>query len=312
MPPPLQHQLLPMKMGAAVRRLSPAFLEKQSRRLLSGQNADGGWAGRGGGSDLYYTSFAIRTAELLGVKDEGVWRGALGYLADVAPAPADIVECCAFAEAWRLAKGRADAAHVPEGKRPEDLAAVVGRFRQGDSYCREPGAPGSVYLAYLAWRAFAALGMEMPGQAQTAAWVAARRNADGGFAESEGAASSGANPTAAGYCFLAANGPLCVCVGEGAAFFLASMQRPGGGFAAHALAPEADLLSTFTALYALAAADSAASADLPAAARFVKALACPEGGFRGSPSDPEGDAEYHFYGLGSLGVLAAVAGTRGS
>ena len=298
-------QIIHLKMASALRRLNSEFLGKQSRMLDQTQNGDGGWGGREGPSDLYYTGFGARAADLLGYGDEDLWNGVARYLRHTPP-PGTIVDALSFAEAQALAAQRLGGSGPTGFER--DLIEMVESFRKDGSYVREKGGGGSVYQTFLAWRTHAALGAVMPDADAALRWVASRQREDGGFAESEGARASGVNPTVAGFQFLSANRPLCVCVGDGVGAFLAKMQRACGGFAAHENAPEPDLLSTFTSLITLAGLGGLASVNLTEAARFVKSLACPEGGFRGTPSDSRVDVEYTFYGLGCLGLLASAAG----
>ena len=48
-----------------VERLPVEVRERHARYLLEAQNTDGGFSGREGGSDLYYTGFALRSLAVL-------------------------------------------------------------------------------------------------------------------------------------------------------------------------------------------------------------------------------------------------------
>src|SRR5437763_8951542 len=57
---------LTLRLAAAIAELPEELRARQGKYLLSMQRDDGGFAGREGGSDLYYTSFALRSLAMLG------------------------------------------------------------------------------------------------------------------------------------------------------------------------------------------------------------------------------------------------------
>src|SRR5881227_3359027 len=57
---------LTLRLATAIAELPEDFSARQAKYLLSAQRDDGGFAGREGGSDLYYTSFALRSLAMLG------------------------------------------------------------------------------------------------------------------------------------------------------------------------------------------------------------------------------------------------------
>ena len=99
---PVEAYLLPRKREALLHRpseLMPSYLEQLTIRLAQGigelpvevrdahagylkaaQQADGGFAGREGGSDLYYTSFALRALAILGELDSVLAERAAEFL----------------------------------------------------------------------------------------------------------------------------------------------------------------------------------------------------------------------------------------
>ena len=115
---------------------------------------------------------------------------------------------------------------------------------------------------------------------------------------------SGTNPTAAavGVLQLASSPPELDA--PGVVQFLAGMQSAEGGLQANGRAPLADLLSTFTGCLTLSQLDGLQSVNSEAARHYAEALELPAGGFRGGLWDDRADAEYTFYGLGVLGLLA--------
>src|SRR5437763_14347712 len=57
---------LTLRLAAAIAELPEELRARQGKYLLAAQREDGGFAGREGGSDLYYTSFALRSLAMLG------------------------------------------------------------------------------------------------------------------------------------------------------------------------------------------------------------------------------------------------------
>ena len=75
-----------------------------------------------------------------------------------------------------------------------------------------------------------------------------------------------------------------------------------GGFSAFSKTPHCDLLSTGVALYALRFADSNLSLIKPDCLTYIDSLYS-DGGFCATAFDPGADVEYTFYGLLALGSL---------
>src|SRR4051812_23332219 len=61
-------------------RLPEDMRSRHARYLLAAQNADGGFSGREGGSDLYYTGFALRGLAVLGVLTPEICERAAAFL----------------------------------------------------------------------------------------------------------------------------------------------------------------------------------------------------------------------------------------
>src|SRR3954451_2915709 len=57
---------LTLHLSAAMAELPEQVRARHAKYLLSAQREDGGFAGREGGSDLYYTGFALRSLAMLG------------------------------------------------------------------------------------------------------------------------------------------------------------------------------------------------------------------------------------------------------
>ena len=305
-------------LAAAIRerlaRMGPAFLAPHVGTILSRQQPDGGFAGRLGGADLYYTRFALRALEAAGVDgDHPVWATAAAWLAPIAPNHDNLIDLFCLFDAVAVLRSRGlaiwpdDRAAMME----QDCAAALADAAAG----RRPWTGGrpfgdSLYLAFLCLLCAEALG-QRPFDAEAALpLVAARRCDDGGFTDTgAGAGASGqTNVTAAALAIGHILDRRDAGIEAAGARFLRAMIRPDGGLAAHGAAPHADLLSTFTGLVALRSVDALEGVGLAATARFLKGLTRSEGGFGGWPGDGETDVEYGYYGLGTLAVLLEKAG----
>src|SRR4029079_5421528 len=57
---------LTLRLATAIAALPEGLRMRHAKYLLAAQREDGGFAGREGGSDLYYTGFALRSLAMLG------------------------------------------------------------------------------------------------------------------------------------------------------------------------------------------------------------------------------------------------------
>src|SRR5438477_6015406 len=73
-------QDLMTRLSGGLARLPEAARAPHVRYIGGLQNADGGFPGREGGSDLYYTAFALRGLLILGSLDRAIAQKAAGFL----------------------------------------------------------------------------------------------------------------------------------------------------------------------------------------------------------------------------------------
>lgn len=300
---------LSLRLAAGAAQLPAAVRRRHAHYLRAAQRADGGFAGREGPSDPYYTGFALRGMAMLGELDQAAAERAAGFLASALARPLSVIDflsvvySAALLEAVRgidlFARARRD--------RRQALLDALAPLRRPDGGCaKTTGSPGSsTYLTFLAAMAHELTGVEAADRQGAVQMVLSRQRGDGGFAELAPLRQSGTNPTAAAVGLLAMHGALEGPVRACAAAMLASMQTPEGGLRANTRVPVADLLSTFTGLAALAGLDALSAIDASAARRFVESLELRAGGFRGAAWDAAADVEYTFYGLGTLALLTS-------
>jgi geranylgeranyl transferase type-2 subunit beta len=282
-------ELLDGLLRTGLEGLSPAFRQAQATYVVSQQRPDGGFPGRRGPSDLYYTDFALRLLALLD-PDPVALAAAARYLAHI-PAPTDVVACFNLLNCRRLL--------VEYGHEVQlDLHAVLDVLRG-----RATRGAYHTFLAALCWEM---LGQTAPQAEAAVEMIAGLQGAGGGFREQAGEGVEQTNATAAAVAYLLMRDALSEQRGRAATDFLATMQAADGGFLAHPAAPGGDLLSTFTALATLAGLDAIERVDLTAVARFLRQTAAPGGGFKAAPADTEADLEYTYYGVGCLALMQAA------
>ncbi len=272
------------------------------------QTDSGGFAGRAGGADLYYTAFAVRGLSILGRLEPGFGTGVKGFLQSLAPANLiDIVS--------RLAIERMVAPGPrPHGGESGEMAAKIESFRGADGgYGKVPGASSSsTYHTFLAALSYDLLGCRPPAPAALGRFALSRVRDDGGFAEIAPIPGGSVNPTAAGAALVTALAldadagladEAAAAVLDGVVRFLLSTQRDDGGWPASPRTHASDLLSTFTAVLTLSDLGALDGVDMAITSGFVGACEIQGDRFGGYPGDEEGDVEYTFYGLGASAIL---------
>ncbi|HPA19927.1 MAG TPA: prenyltransferase/squalene oxidase repeat-containing protein [Verrucomicrobiae bacterium] len=278
--------------------LAPTLRDSVLAWLEPFADAHGGYRGRRGSADTYYTDFGVRLLDLADAPADGFGR-VDRYLRSLRRAT-DLVDLFSRLNAVRLLRRREIAMPWPEnaGEVLRAQRAEGGGFAQPGR--REPSA----YLTFLAALACEITGDAFPEPASAAAAVRALRRPGGGFADRPGEALAQASTTAAAIAALGLIGAADARETEEAARFLVGLQGPDGGIRAHMDAPGADLLSTFTALTCLAGVRALNVVRLASVGRFILDLRT-QGGFCGSMADPECDIEYTYYGIGGLCLLQA-------
>ena len=294
--------------------LSPMDASRRARHrefILSQQMPDGGFRGREGDADLYYTSFAVRGLAMLDGRLPGETAGRVGvYLGTFALDRLSIVDLVSWLNtslivqlaggADPLAGGAADAA--------ERIAARLESVRTADGgYAKSPeGAAGSTYHSFLVALCYELIGREVPRPNALVQFLYDRQRDDGGFVEIAPMKRSGTNPTAAAVALLNKLGAMDDEIRADVREFLRAVRSDEGGFQANTRIPFADGLSTFTGLLTCQDLDLQDVLDTGRTRELITSqLEFPTGGFRGASWDTQADVEYTFYGLGVLALLGA-------
>jgi prenyltransferase beta subunit len=264
---------------------------------------DGGFAGRDGRSDLYYTVFGLEAS--LALNADIPYERVADYLRRFGTGESlDFVHLACLA---RCKANMCDArGQALDARTREDMAERLQSYRAEDGGFNAAAhvERGSAYGSFLALGACQDLGITCPDLDGMAASVQSLQMPDGGYANEASMTVSATAATAAAICILHyLNRP----VPESAVRRLQGQAHPQGGFTAIRLpgAPAIpDLLSTATALHALSLVGAAADDMREKHLDYLDTLWTGKGGFRGHRADDVVDCEYTYYGLLSLGCLA--------
>jgi geranylgeranyl transferase type-2 subunit beta len=303
---------LTLRLADGVSRLPTEIRDRHAAYLRASQNPDGGFSGRAGGSDLYYTGFALRGLAVLDALKPDIAERAAGFLRGSLTQQTSVIDFFSLLYSWVLVQlgGGADVLAGSPPDWPDRVAEMLESFRTADGgYAKTiGGASGSTYHTFLVALCYQLLGRPLPRLADVVRFVAGRRREDGGYVEIAPMRRGGTNPTAAavGLLQMAAEEMPGVLeeIREGVISFLADMTSPEGGLRANGRAPLADLLSTFTAAWTLEQLGGLDRLDAQQVRRYAESQQKPEGGFHGGLWDEGHDVEYTFYGLGVLALLA--------
>ena len=296
------------RLGDGLGRMPESFRARHAAFLLTRQNADGGFSGREGDSDLYYTGFALRGLSVLDALTPQVCERASGFLRASLSSRASVVDLFSLLYSCLLVQitGGVDVLAGSASDWPERVAATLETFRTPDGgYNKSPGATAaSTYHTFLVGLCYEMIGRSLPNPDDIVRFVQARRRDDGGFVEVAPMRRSGTNPTAAGVGILQLVEGRVLPTDQVAprVDFLARMAGDDGGLRANDRVPLSDLLSTFTGCWTLAQLGGLGRIDIEQVAAFAHAVELETGGFRGGLWDEATDVEYTFYGLGTLAL----------
>jgi geranylgeranyl transferase type-2 subunit beta len=301
-------EALTLRLAEGIAKLPEALRARHSRYLLAAQRDDGGFAGREGGSDLYYTGFALRSLAMLGELYGPPAERAATFLRSRLAGQESIVDFFSLVYSAELV-GSAAGIDVFADADPnwrDAVAAALEKLRRPDGgYAKgAEGTASSTYHTFLVLLCHQLIGREPQEPTKIAVFLRSQQSDEGGFREIRASKRAGTNPTAAAIGALKILDALDEQTRLDTIDFLAEMQTDEGGLRANTRIPIADLLSSFTGLLTLKDLGGAGAIGLPAVRRFAESLEREEGGFRGAEWDPAHDVEYTFYGLGTLGLLS--------
>lgn len=296
------------RVARGLKTLAPARLERHRTFLLTQQMPDGGFRGREGDSDLYYTGFAVRGLAVSGGLEPECSHQIGQYLSQFDPLQLTVIDLLSWLYSALVvqASGGQDLLAQSSADLPVLLADKLESTRVEDGgYAKSvEGSAGSTYHSFMVSLTYELIGQTPPRPNRLIQFLYDRQRDDGGFVEIAPMKRSGTNPTAAAVALLNSMEAMDDDIADDVLGFLTDVVSTEGGFQANTRIPFADGLSTFTGLLT---AHDLGKRDILKPAQVQHWLETqiefPTGGFRGASWDQQADAEYTFYGLGILGLL---------
>lgn len=307
---PTYLEQLTIRIAEGVGQLREEERRRHTQYFLAAQKPDGGFGGREGGSDLYYTGFALRGLAVLGELYGEVAQQTATFLQSRLGGQESVVDFFSLIYGGMLLKSTAgvDVFASSQADWREQVAAWLETLRRADGgYAKGvEGQASSTYHSFLVVICLQLIEKLPPEPERLLAFLKSQLAEEGGFREIKVGKRAGTNPTAAAIATFKILGALDEETRLDTIDFLLDMQTDEGGLRANTRIPIADLLSTFTGLTTLEDLGGLSDIDLAAAERFVRSLEREEGGFHAAAWDPAHDVEYSFYGLAALSLFARL------
>lgn len=298
---------LTIRTATAVAELPKDVRERHANYLLAHQRADGGFAGREGESDPYYTGFGLRGLFILGRLYGPPAESAARFTRACWDDRSSIVDFLSLIYSAVMLKTSAgiDALADLQSDWEDEVAEFLETLRREDGgYAKATsGRASSTYHTFLVLLCLQMIDRPIRSPESIIDFLLSQQDPEGGFREIRVSKRASTNPTAAAIGSLRMLDALESDVRHSTTDFLLDMQTEEGGFRANTRIPIADLLSTFTALLTLIDVGGFEQIERDAAERYVAAMERPGGGFLGAAWDQTTDVEYTFYGLGARAVL---------
>jgi len=296
------------RLTAGLTGMDAARKQRHRDFILKQQLPDGGFRGREGDSDLYYTGFAVRSLMMLdGLTDEECTTIS-GYFHSCQQERLNVIDLLSWLYTGLAVQlsGGGDLFADAEPDWIDRIALTLESVRTADGgYAKTTaGSAGSTYHSFLVTLIYQLVGRDVPNRNALIQFLYDRQRDDGGFVEIQPMKRSGTNPTAAAIGTLHILDAIDEETRLATVDFLADRQTDEGGLAANTRIPFADVLSSFTGLLTLQDLNGQEEIDQAALQRFAESLQSTEGGFLAHSIDEARDVEYTFYGLGTLALLA--------
>ena len=294
------------RVSRGLRKIGSDRLALHRDFLLRQQTETGGFQGREGDADLYYTGFAVRALAVSGGVEPECRDKIANYLSTIDPLTLGVIDLLSWlysALVVQAAGGRDVLQHMPQNFADQITTEIEKQRTSDGGYAKSTeGAMGSTYQSFLVALTYELLGRKIPRRNAMVQFLYDRQRDDGGFVEIAPMKRSGTNPTAAAVALLNQLNGMEDDITED----VTDVVSAEGGFQANTRIPFADGLSTFTGLLT---AQDLRRRDLISPDKILNwvgtSLELPSGGFRGASWDQQADVEYSFYGLGILGLLYA-------
>ena len=263
--------------------------------------------GRMGGSDLYYTSFALRGLAILDELDESITTSATKFLRSSMTLQQSIVDLFSliYSSALLYALCGIDVFEEADEQWGKNIAQLLNSLRRTDGGFAKAkeGHAGSTYHTFLVILVMQLLDEPLENPKQIGQFLKSQYTDGGGFREIRAAKRAGTNPTAAALAAMSILDCLDDKMTDETVDFLLEMQTDEGGLRANTRIPIADSLSTFTGTLTLDDQGEMHELELEPMRAYIHGLQLPDGGFRAAAWDDAHDVEYTFYGLGCMALI---------
>lgn len=303
-------QNLVIRLATGVGQWPEARIQSLTHYFRACQKSDGGFGGREGSSDLYYSAFAIRSLAVLGELTGETAERSCRYLQTQLDQTVPLVDLLSFLFAGfqvQAASGNDPFEKLPAGWQDNVLQMLQQLQREDGGYAKSQQTRlGSTYQTFLVLLAYELFDRKIPDPQRTIDFLISQKSDDGAFREVKVGKRSSTNPTAAAIASLMILDALDEDTAQQTVDFLCEMQTMEGGLRANTRIPVADLLSTFTGLLTLVDLGAAHELDLRSIQLYAEQLQVEVGGYRGALLDPGHDVEYSFYGLGTDALLTTL------
>jgi len=268
-------QELTLRLALGASRLDDQTRKLHLKWLQAQQRDDGGFGGREGESDPYYTSFGIRGLLVVDGISETVAARATEFLRSKLDAKLGVVDLISLIMAASILEFTHGSDLMNSVRASSDrVAEVLMSLRTVDGgYAKTPcGVAGSTYQTFLNLLCWELLERDEPEPDRVVEFLQAQRQWNGGFREIRVAKRAGVNPTAAGIGALKSLRRLDTSDENQTAELLGEMQTDDGGMAANDRIPMSDLLSSCTGLISLIDLESVDRINLKKLIRFARSM----------------------------------------
>lgn len=299
-------QDLTLRLAAGASELDPSLREQHAAWLMRQQRSDGGFAGREGDSDPYYTAFALRALWILDALTPPIGERAASFLRSRLGKRESVVDLISLIFGAAICEMAVGAVVIGDDDTTwaDKVESLLQSLRTDDGgFAKSPeGRAGSTYQTFLSVLCLELIGRKPQDVDSVLGFLRSQAHCDGGYLEIRAAKRAGVNPTAAAVGTLKTLGALDQVNRRATVDFLAEMQADEGGLTANTRIPFADLLSSCTGLITLCDLEARDAIDVNSLHRYALSMQARQGGFTGFSLDHIADVEYTFYGLATLAL----------
>ncbi|MEM7314525.1 MAG: prenyltransferase/squalene oxidase repeat-containing protein, partial [Planctomycetota bacterium] len=189
---------LTLRMGAGLAAQPEAFRQKHTQFMLARQQPDGGFTGREGESDLYYSGFGLRSLAVLGELKDDIAKKAGSFLRGRLTGRESIVDFLSLMYSARLL-AFLNEIDIFDQVTTDWRSAVVDKLNalRRDDGGFAKGAEGnasSTYHTFLVMICLELLGAEVPQPEKIVEFLKTQNMDEGGFREIRVSKRAGTNP----------------------------------------------------------------------------------------------------------------------